>query len=665
MRQTLKLLTFFFVLGLFFSLGSQLTGAQERTAPSLMPLDGGSLLSPPGGGMGFGQGRLGTPKPEGITVDLSRIHFTAKLLTPQVKPGGVAKFELLFQPDTGNYIYLWSEQVKENAQLTLVGIAEPTAWRVLQVTTDAKTVEVEDAPQFNHYVPGNIKLHLEVRIPQDTKPGKVNFRGVTGAAACDSQGCAMGIFGGEFAAELEVLSEEKKLPSEQTSVTAKLTPLSYYEKVVPIVEKTKYGEAPAGGSDKPASDTKGTALDKSAGTLSMTLWQAILYGIIGGLLLNLMPCVLPVISLKIMAFINAAGESRRKIFLLNLSYTLGLMTMFLVFAAAVVLFQHHYGEKLLWGEQLGYTWFRTALIALVFLMGLSFLGIWEIPVPSFLGRGKFAKMQRKEGYLGAFGKGLLSTLLGVSCTAPFLGTAMGFALGQSSLIIFLMFIAIGLGMSLPYILIGIFPSWLSKLPKPGEWMETLKEFMGFLLLGTVVFLVGSVAPEELTPTLALLVALWFGVWAIGKLDYSSSPERKTLVWAVALAVPALVVLLGFLGETAEPWQPYDKEKILAEQKAGKVVVVDFTATWCANCLTNKKFVLDQKPFRNWVKENKAAMFRADFTNRSPEIGKAIASHKAGGIPLLVVYPAGDGEPAILDSLYTWNGLKEVLEKAAK
>ncbi len=234
----------------------------------------------------------------------------------------------------------------------------------------------------------------------------------------------------------------------------------------------------------------------------------ILIAFLGGLLLNLMPCVLPVIGLKLLSFVEQSGHHAHKAFMLNAWYSLGLLSVFWILASLAAFLG--FG----WGELFTYAEFNIALAAIVFVMGLSFLGVWELPIPGFVGSGHMAEMGDKEGAFGAFVKGVITTILATPCTAPFLGTALAFAVARPATEVYLIFTAVGLGMALPYLIIGAFPRLMAFIPKPGAWMETFKQIMGFVLLGTVVYLLTILRWYYMVPTVGFLFGLWAACWWI-------------------------------------------------------------------------------------------------------------------------------------------------------
>jgi thiol:disulfide interchange protein len=258
---------------------------------------------------------------------------------------------------------------------------------------------------------------------------------------------------------------------------------------------------------------------------------------VAGLILNVMPCVLPVIGLKIMSFVHQAGHHRGQVFLLNLWYVAGLMAVFLLLAVLTV----QTGQG--WGAHFQSTTFTIVMASIVFVCALSFLGVWEIPIPGFVGSSTASELAAKEGALGAFAKGVLTTVLATPCTGPFLVPAITWALSQPPVVVYAVFLAVGLGMASPYLVIGAFPQLVSRLPKPGPWMETFKQLMGFVLLGTVVFILNSFQsqPEYYVPVLAFLFGLWAACWWIGRSQASHS-HSQLRAWGVGTAVAVLMAL---------------------------------------------------------------------------------------------------------------------------
>ena len=269
------------------------------------------------------------------------------------------------------------------------------------------------------------------------------------------------------------------------------------------------------------------------------------FGFLGGLILNLMPCVLPVIGLKIISFVEQSGQDRKRVLWLNVWYSLGILAVFMVLATLPVAYHYFQAKQFGWGQQFAYDGFNITLTAIVFVMALSFLGVWEIPIPGFVGSSKANDLAAQEGVAGAFFKGAITTVLATPCSGPFLGTALAFALAEPPYITYAMFGCIGLGMAFPYLLIGAFPQLIHFLPKPRTWMDTFKQIMGFVLLGTVVYLMTVIQWAAMVPTVALLMGLWAGCWWIGRTPAYAEFGARARAWVGGAAAAGIIGVVAF------------------------------------------------------------------------------------------------------------------------
>lgn len=395
---------------------------------------------------------------------------------------------------------------------------------------------------------------------------------------------------------------------------------------------------------------------------NLTLGVAVIFGLIGGLILNLMPCVLPVVGLKILSFAEQAGNEKGRVLSLNLWFSAGLLSVFLILATLAAMLQ------MSWGEQFTQSWFKLTLISVVFGMALSFLGVWEIPLPGFVGRGTANDLQAKEGPGGAFAKGVFTTVLATPCSGPFLGPVFAYTLSQPPMVTYLIFGSVGVGMALPYILVGLRPGLVKMLPKPGEWMETFKQFMAFVLLGTVVFLFTTIKQAEFLPTLGMLFGIWFACWWVGRIKFTASAQAKIRGWAIGIASGVLLGVISFklLGEHPPllPWRPYTPDTLATAQDEGKTVMVDFTAQWCLTCKMNYYWTIDTPEILDVVEELDVVPILADWTDRSPDIKSKLQELNSNSIPLLAIYPASrPNEPIILRDVISKEQLIEALRKA--
>ncbi len=399
---------------------------------------------------------------------------------------------------------------------------------------------------------------------------------------------------------------------------------------------------------------------------SAQLLRILSLGLLGGLLLNLMPCVLPVIGLKIMSFVEQSRGDRREAFILNVVYSLGVVAVFVVLAVLAV--SLHWK----WGEQFTYSSFKVTMIVMVFAMALSFLGVWEIPIPGLVGSGRAGELASQEGVQGAFFKGVFATLLATPCSGPLMGPLFAFAVGKPPYVTYALFLSLGVGMAAPYLLIGAWPALVRWIPRPGAWMETFKELMGFVLLFTVVYLFYTLGNAELfVPVLALLIGVWFACWLVGRAAYSATLIERLLRWGTGVAAATAVGFVAFqlMGPDKHiAWQPFSRSELANAQQAGKTVLVDFTANWCATCKLNQKWVLDTKPVAEAIRDNGIVPLLADWTDRESPTGQQIAamleSLGHNSIPLLAIFPAApDSKPILLPDVLTTRVVLDAIQAA--
>jgi thiol:disulfide interchange protein DsbD len=393
-----------------------------------------------------------------------------------------------------------------------------------------------------------------------------------------------------------------------------------------------------------------------------------------------MPCVLPVISLKIFGFIQHAGHSRRRIFRSGLAFVAGIFVWFVGLALLLIVLKMA-GNELTWAVQFTNPYFVLTMSVVVLVFALNLFGVFEITLPQTANRGLLAWTSR-EGHAGSFFQGVFATILGTSCTAPVLGTALGFAFTQSSWLILVMFISIAAGMSAPYLLLSAQPAWLKFVPKPGVWMERLKQLMGFPMLATLLFLLyvlgqqRGVAAVIWTSCFLLVVSLVCWMKGAFLTPLASAAQRA---W-VLLLMTVLVLGSGayFVGgkfaatrletaasETGSDWIAFTPARLEAELAQGRSVFIDFTAAWCVTCKFNEGTVLESSAVREAFERRDIVKFKADWTNGDPAITKILQQFGRPGVPLYVLYPAGHAvAPIVLPELLTKNIVLENLEKIA-
>ena len=423
------------------------------------------------------------------------------------------------------------------------------------------------------------------------------------------------------------------------------------------------------------------AAPKAAAAGSQSVGMFLLFGFIGGFILNLMPCVLPVISLKIFGFIQHAGADRRRIFRSGLAFAAGIFVWFVALAVLLIILKSA-GNEVGWAVQFTNPYFVLAMSVIVLVFALNLFGVFEIMLPQAANRGVLAATSA-SGDLGSFLQGVFATILGTSCTAPVLGAAVGFALAQSSSMILLMFLCIAAGMSAPYLLLSAQPAWVKLLPKPGAWMDRLKQLMGFPMLATLVFLLYVLGEQRglaaVVWTLCFLLAVSLACWLKGVfLTPAASAGSRVFVLLLMLA---LVLGSGayFIGDkfaqaklappnessNVDGWIAFTPERLDAELAKGSAVFLDFTAAWCITCKFNERTVLESSAVREAFERRNIVKIKADWTNADPAITKLLQRFGRPGVPLYVLYPAGtSAEPIILPELLTKNIVLEKLETIA-
>lgn len=416
-----------------------------------------------------------------------------------------------------------------------------------------------------------------------------------------------------------------KLPT-QLHGLFKLSATQAYEFTAPVTP----GEvAPAAGT-KPPNSTSG-----------ITTITAIGLAFLGGIILNLMPCVFPVLFLKGLALVQSSGEERSRLRSHGLVYTLGILVSFWIIVA-VLLGLRAGGAQAGWGFQLQSPAFIAVLALGIFFFALSLAGQFELGL-SFTSVG--GELAKKQGFAGSFFTGVLATIVATPCTAPLMGAAIGFALAQPAGITFAVFTALGLGLATPYLLLSFQPAWTRILPRPGRWMETLKQLTAVPLFATVIWLAwlygrlyGSSSSVGLDHMAYLLGGfLWIAIagWVLARW-----PARwGSAIAAVVLGALAIGTSLYSPKDTTLVWQPYSQQVLGQARASGHPVFIDFTAAWCLSCQVNERLVLRSAEVQREFADRKLTLLKADWTQYDPEITKELASLNRSGVPTYVIYPA--------------------------
>lgn len=383
---------------------------------------------------------------------------------------------------------------------------------------------------------------------------------------------------------------------------------------------------------------------------------ALAFAALGGLLLNLMPCVFPVLSIKILDFVEQAGGNARAARRHGMAYGAGVVVSMWVLAGVLLAFRAT-GAQLGWGFQLQSPAFVLVLAALLLALAANLLGAFEIGIRM---TGVAGNVKTGAGTSGAFVTGVLAVVVATPCTAPFMGTALAYALTLPAVPSLLVFTALGVGMALPYVLLCAFPGWLRWLPRPGAWLETLKQAMAFPLLGAVVWLVWVLAqqtgPDGVLPALSVLLAVGFAAWLTGRGERLVYPRPRALVRSAAAAIAVLAVGAGVrvtarsapsVQAASGVWSPFSPDALAGHRAAGQPVFVDFTAAWCLTCQVNERLVLDTAEIQARFAALGVTLMRADWTNQDPTIARTLEDHGRAGVPLYILYGRDPAAPPIV------------------
>lgn len=471
-------------------------------------------------------------------------------------------------------------------------------------------------------------------------------------------------------AQAEATAAPKPLPATPGETSGSTTPGSSHTAGETSSETRDAGPGAASAPDASADNAARTRPPGSAPPRGGVL-GALLLALLGGLVLNLMPCVLPILSLKVLGLAQS-GESRARARSHALWYALGVLAAFAA-VGALVLALRAGGQALGWGFQLQQPWFVAALVYLMFAVGLSLSGVFTLG-GGFGNVGQ--RLASKTGPAGDFFTGVLACVVASPCIAPFMGGALAFAFTASPLLALAVFLMLGLGLALPFLLVGFVPALADRLPRPGAWMETLKQVLAFPMYLTAIWLLWVLGRQRGVDAMALVaaglalfaLALW---WHERRRWTGGAAGRALALLLAALAlwpvwkVGSLPPPQGIAQAAEGAHEPWSAERLQALRDEGRAVFVNMTADWCVTCKANEKRVLSQPAFRGALADSGAAYLVGDYTNADPAITAFLDAHRAVGVPLYVVYPAGGGEGEVLPALLSDDIVVSALRRAAR
>lgn len=392
-----------------------------------------------------------------------------------------------------------------------------------------------------------------------------------------------------------------------------------------------------------------TSTPPTSTTDSGWILQAILFALLGGMILNLMPCVFPVLSIKVMSL---AAADRSRLAIHGWVYTLGIVVCFVAFSVALLLARKG-GEAIGWGFQLQSPGLIAALAYLFFVMGLSMSGLINVG-SSLMGAGQ--NLTQKSGLSGSFFTGVLAAVVASPCTAPFMGAALGFALTQPAIACLAVFAALGFGMALPLLILCYLPALAARLPKPGAWMDNLKQFLAFPLYLSAIWLLWVFGRQTSVSGMAALcagaVAIAFGCWLLGREARGFWQLVRRILIATSWIIAVLLVWQGAENReqkatTDSRWQAYSPELVASLRAEGRPVFINLTADWCLTCLANERIALHTQAVEQTFDELNVATIKGDWTSTDPKITELLQEYGRSGVPLYLWFPANSSEKAII------------------
>jgi len=629
-----------------------------RSLSMELPVAASADVAKPANEEVFASARRLTPVPS-EKADRLRVRTGASV--DRIRPGDRFEWGVELAIDKGWHIQSHSP-FEEGMIATDLVLAPPESIALDRpVFPPGKVVEGQGGTKQSLYE-GRVLIRVPARATADVKPGRIEVSGVLTVQPCSEEGTCL---------RPQYLAVRLSVESVAAGSSTRPVGNDFFGK----------------GGDESSPPAAGIRPAHSAPARSLP--YLLMAAFLAGLILNIMPCVLPVVSIKILSFVQQSGEQPARVLQLGLSFALGMMLFFWGLGVLAVIVPVSPGSALRHPEGV------IVLTAVIFAFALSLLGVYEIHLPGSAA-AQMGQAAGREGPLGAVAKVFLATVLGTSCTAPVVSTVWVSALAASVPVRLLIFTAMGVGMAGPYILLSAKPAWLRFLPRPGQWMETFKQFMGFIMLATDLWLLwilgGQLGTDGVVWTLVALTLLAMGLWLVGRVGYGASLGRwcgfhlgaLLLAGAGVLTVqykalpearaaearemphPAAGSMPSGLDFSKEiPWQRYEPGLAQRLASTGKIVYVDYTARWCATCQSNKRLVLETQAVREAMRRLGVIPIKADFTNGSPDIERDLASFSRPSVPLNLVYGPGHvSNPIVLPELLTRDRVLEALNTAA-
>lgn len=513
--------------------------------------------------------------------------------------------------------------------------------------------KLEAYPQGQHYV-------LRVQPPQEAA---ARLRGLTFFP--EREGMVDNARPQEFAAAAGDYELRIPLPAQAIGQTSALKGV--------LVARPGFGKLQAATVDVPLGAAR-AAPPEPAPTATLGLAVALLMSFGGGLILNLMPCVFPVLAIKILGVVQQAHGKAHKLRTHGLLFASGVLLSFWAIAGLLLALRAQ-GAALGWGYQLQSPLVVTGLALLFFVLGLNLSGVFQMGLSL---QSAAAAVRARGAHVDALLSGLLAAVVATPCTAPFMGAALGYAMLRPPLHAMLVFTALALGMTTPYLALCFVPGLLRRLPRPGAWMESLKQLLAFPLYATVVWLAWVLGQQTgidgAARLLAGLLAIAAGLWALGRWSSSrrAGPRLVARASAFLLGVAGLAIALphGSGSPTTAPgasvhWQPWSEQAVQASLAQGKAVFVDFTAAWCVTCQVNKRLVLQSEEVEQRFRELGVTTLRADWTNQDAAITAALTQLNRSGVPVYALHLPGRDAPILLPEVLTRSIVLQALEGARK